>query len=80
MSRKTKFRLEIRRVRLNPEQAVLSCDCYSGPSYATMEETTGNSFVSDSSGPLCSGPGKEMGTLIADPTGRDILYSFIASS
>jgi len=30
MPRKPKFRPEIRRVKLNPEQAVLSCDCYGG--------------------------------------------------
>jgi len=30
MSRKPKFRPEIRRIRLNPEQAVLFCVCYSG--------------------------------------------------
>ena len=28
MPRKPKFRPEIRRVKLNPEQAVLLCDCY----------------------------------------------------
>lgn len=28
MSRKAKFKPEITRVKLNPEQAVLSCDCY----------------------------------------------------
>jgi len=29
MSRKPKFRPEIRRIKLNPEQAVLFCACYS---------------------------------------------------
>jgi hypothetical protein len=29
MSRKPKFRPEIRRIKLNPEQAVLTCSCYS---------------------------------------------------
>jgi hypothetical protein len=28
--RKPKFRPEIRRVKLNPEQAVLNCECYEG--------------------------------------------------
>jgi len=28
MSRKPKFKPEITRVRLNPEQAVLACSCY----------------------------------------------------
>lgn len=28
MSRKPKFKPVIRRVKLNPEQAVLTCDCY----------------------------------------------------
>lgn len=30
MSKKMKFKPEITRVRLNPEQAVLACTCYSG--------------------------------------------------
>lgn len=29
MPRKPKFRPEIRRIKLNPEQAVLQCTCYS---------------------------------------------------
>lgn len=29
MSRKPKFNPEITRIKLNPEQAVLACDCYS---------------------------------------------------
>ena len=29
MSRKPKFKPEITRVKLNPEQAVLTCDCWS---------------------------------------------------
>lgn len=28
MSKKPKFKPEITRVKLNPEQAVLTCDCY----------------------------------------------------
>lgn len=30
MSRKPKFKPVITRVKLNPEQAVLACDCYDG--------------------------------------------------
>ena len=30
MPRKPKFRPEIRRIKLNPEQAVLQCGCYLG--------------------------------------------------
>ncbi len=30
MSRKTKFRPVVTRVKLNPEQAVLACSCYTG--------------------------------------------------
>jgi len=30
MSRKPKFNPEITRVKLNPEQAVLACTCYTG--------------------------------------------------
>jgi hypothetical protein len=33
MSRKPKFKPEITRVKLNPEQAVLSCTCYFNGSY-----------------------------------------------
>ena len=29
MARKPKFKPEIRRIKLNPEQAVLTCNCYS---------------------------------------------------
>jgi hypothetical protein len=35
MSRKPKFRPEITRVKLNPEQAVLSCVCYNADGYTT---------------------------------------------
>ena len=31
MSRKPKFRPEITRVKLNPEQAVLACTCFTNP-------------------------------------------------
>lgn len=34
MPKKTKFKPEIRRVELNPEQAVLSCNCYTGSAQA----------------------------------------------
>ena len=30
MSRKPKFKPEIRRIKLNPEQAVLACNCHTG--------------------------------------------------
>ena len=33
MPRKPKFRPEITRIRLNPEQAVLTCECYRGDLY-----------------------------------------------
>lgn len=30
MPKKTKFKPEVRKVKLNPEQAVLACNCYTG--------------------------------------------------
>lgn len=35
MPRKRKFRPVITRIKLNPEQAVLSCDCFEMNAYAT---------------------------------------------
>jgi len=35
MSRKAEFRPEVTRVKLNPEQAVLTCNCYNNGSYGT---------------------------------------------
>lgn len=56
MSTKPKFRPEIRRIKLNPEQAVLTCTCYAhghfagaglfaiGQGYCTDERTWTTSF------------------------------------
>ena len=41
MSRKPKFNPEITRVRLNPEQAVLLCDCYDQGQTGTGAPGTG---------------------------------------
>ena len=38
MPRKPKFRPEVTRIKLNPEQAVLSCNCYNvGRSHPALE-------------------------------------------
>ncbi len=40
MSRKPKFNPEITRVKLNPEQAVLLCTCYTGHVEGTTRPTS----------------------------------------
>jgi hypothetical protein len=49
MPRKSKFRPEITRVKLNPEQAVLACDCYDVGVYCEKPDVrvpfgTGNDY------------------------------------
>ena len=44
MSRKPKFRPIITRVKLNPEQAVLACGCYSGGRLGTKGPSAGSGF------------------------------------
>jgi hypothetical protein len=41
MGRKPKFRPRITRVKLNPEQAVLLCNCYSGTAAKFVGSTAG---------------------------------------
>lgn len=56
MPRKRKFRPIITKIRLNPEQAVLTCDCYdSGESFRAQ---TAMSNIKDSY-PGCSGKSLE---------------------
>lgn len=45
MSRKPKFNPEITRVKLNPEQAVLACPCYSAKKYPDVSSTRDASNV-----------------------------------
>ena len=40
MSRKPKFRPVVTRVKLNPEQAVLACNCWSGTKVARGNKNT----------------------------------------
>ena len=40
MPKKPKFNPEVSRVNLNPEQAVLACDCYSGMKATTLGGST----------------------------------------
>ena len=46
MGRKPKFRPEIRRVKLNPEQAVLMCSCFDYKDRYTTGLVTGHYAVS----------------------------------
>ncbi len=46
MSKKPKFKPKVTRIKLNPEQAVLSCACWSGTAIAP-----GN--IAGSFGPFC---------------------------
>ena len=61
MPRKPKFRPEIRRIILNPEQAVLSCSCYStsrifnNNAYHQTEPAVGDHNVCHSSGARVTG-------------------------
>lgn len=58
MSKKPKFRPEITRIKLNPEQAVLSCSC----------QTTGNRVIT-MSGPTTSGRSAVSGSLMCGSRG-----------
>lgn len=60
MPRKPKFRPRITRVKLNPEQAVLSCGCYLGWRLQAKEFTTDQTHDADNHGAFCAGskPGR----------------------
>ena len=59
MSRKLKFKPEITRVKLDPEQAVLSCACFG----ATQNVWTGTNRKGSSSVAYCNaGSGRLVGT------------------
>jgi hypothetical protein len=61
MTKKPKFKPQISRVKLNPEQAVLSCSCYSdqGGGFGTGAFAQGPGYRSDfvmaPGGAVCSG-------------------------
>ncbi len=38
MPRKPKFKPVVTRIKLNPEQAVLSCNCHTGMTFTTMSQ------------------------------------------
>lgn len=53
MSRKPKFKPEITRVKLNPEQAVLACTCYNNQRWTTSggtQQSAGSNWACVSSG------------------------------
>jgi hypothetical protein len=52
MSRRPKFKPEIRRIKLNPEQAVLACSCY-----ANGHRYSGTSLNGPNMGVVACGPG-----------------------
>lgn len=45
MPRKARFKLEIRRVKLNPEQAVLECDCFDNEISVTSTPPGGGDII-----------------------------------
>lgn len=46
MPRKPKFKPEITRVKLNPEQAILACRCYpSGIAYTHNSDSAGTPYI-----------------------------------
>jgi hypothetical protein len=54
MSNKPKFKPAVTRVKLNPEQAVLSCDCYDG-SYTGPGNVGGGWYVCSMYAPKVNG-------------------------
>ncbi|MBU1810845.1 MAG: hypothetical protein KJ629_06870, partial [Candidatus Omnitrophica bacterium] len=67
--RKMKFRPEITRVKLNPEQAVLTCECFSGNGKLIM----GRSYGTGGLHVVCKNLGYDRMTQFAyDCTTRDI--------
>ncbi len=69
MGRKPKFRPRIMRVKLNPEQAVLTCDCYNDGYIATFVGEGSGSMTSGGAGaaPYCVG-GRSIGNFgLAEP-------------
>ena len=60
MSRKPKFRPEIRRIKLNPEQAVLLCNCYdSGVTIFLSMEHSGYDWRHTSTPGYCGGTSRQ---------------------
>jgi len=57
MSKKPKFKPEITRVKLNPEQAVLTCDCHTWDLQSTYYPP-GHTLTARTT---CSGPGYPRG-------------------
>jgi hypothetical protein len=55
MSRKPKFRPEIRRIKLNPEQAVLVCDCWNDAArpFDLAPAVTNREWAFDLGGNMC---------------------------
>lgn len=49
MQKKIKFKPKITRIRLNPDQAVLSCDCFNKGKYVVVAtvNSRGASFIQD---------------------------------
>ena len=70
MSRKLKFKPKIARIKLNPEQAVLTCSCYVGYLAADTGVTTGYGMVQDNLGAYCAGGTKMLYDVFDSGTGR----------
>jgi hypothetical protein len=80
MAKKLKFKLEITRVKLNPEQAVLSCTCYMdvgggwGYNGGHSGRYTGYELVSGSGSPTwCNGGKGTYTTVGSSRSGADAL-------
>ncbi len=63
MPRKPKFRPKITWVKLNPEQAVLSCNCYNTGTHVTGNTKWSSTWIPE---PACSGPPGSKGTDLTD--------------
>lgn len=75
MSRKPKFKPEIARVKLNPEQAVLVCSCYTGMAFVAVSLSP-TRLVSGSAG--CEMGSKQLKNVT--PGGSGFCYSGPVSS
>ncbi len=63
MGRKPKFRPEVTWIKLNPEQAVLSCNCYTIGLVASQDQSGhGGETVGPPFDFACGGKGKAFGT------------------
>ena len=76
MGRKPKFRPKITRVKLNPEQAVLTCNCFSRGVIGVLPKT----FSDVSYGTACEGERGRLGHIVGYDTGDPRFYGYTRTS